>query len=437
MRRIKTVFIGVLLIAGFAWAAQAAPDTTSGVKYTGSTLSLDFQEAPVRQILQLIADVSGNNIVISDDVEGTITLKLKKVPWDQALDIVLQMNNLGMETDGNIIRVTTLENLARQRDDISRAEATRINAEPLSTRVVALNYTNAGDLVTSSTQFLSARGQLTADERTNSLIIKDIESNIGPLVELIQRLDSPTPQVIIEARIVQVRPSFNRDLGIQWGGGFTQYGNNATTTVAGVNSAGTFGSLPQDFAVNLPASGTVGALGGVGVSFGRLIGSPLSLDLRLTAGESRGLTKIISTPKITVLDNQTARISQGENIPFQTTSQDGTQTTFEPAELALEVTPHVTGDGMVSMQIGVSKNAPGTVYAAGVGIDTNEAETSVLLKNGETTVIGGIYERSQVDSKRGLPFFSKLPLIGWMFRNSSKSDNVEELLIFITPRIVK
>lgn len=436
MKRIPLVFLLAAVLAWTpAWAQGGGGDRP---KYTGERITLDFQDAPVRHILQLLADVSGRNIVIAEAVQGNITLKLKGVPWDQALDLVLKMQALGMEEEGNIIRINTLQNFARQRDEEGRVKATAIQAEDLVTRVVPVHYTEAKDLIetlaTGETRFLSERGRISADERTNTLIIQDIESVIGQVVDLVRNLDTPTPQVIIEARIVEVKPTFSRDLGIQWGGGFTRFNSNSTLSVSGAEGSG---ELP-DIAVNLPATGTAGTLGAVGVSFGRLIGSPLSLDLRLSAGQSRGLTKIVSTPKVAVLDNQTAKIEQGESIPFQTVSQDGTQTTFYDANLTLEVTPHITGDGKVSMQIKVAKNAPGEQRsAAGPSINKREATTNVLLGDGETTVIGGIYERTTVDSNQSVPFLAKIPLVGLLFKSSSKRDDVEELLVFITPRIVE
>ncbi len=436
MKFIRLIFISLaLLIAVPAMAADDKP------KYTGEKVSLDFQDAPVRNILQLIADVSGRNLVIGEGVEGLITLKLRNVPWDQALDIVLDMHSLGKVEEGNIIRVNTLSNLARQRDEKGRVKATQVRAEDLITRVVSVNYNTAKDLMKTlagKASFLSDRGQISADERTNSLIVRDIESAIDRVIELVKELDTPTRQVIIEARIVQVRPSFNRNLGIQWGGGYTAYNSSNTVRVQGVNPTGSqpaLGVFAPDFAVNLPAAE---AVSGVGVSFGRLLGSPVSLDLRLSAGESQGLTKIVSTPKVTVLDNQTAKIEQGESVPFQTVSQEGTQTTFHDANLALEVTPHITGDGRVSMEIRISKNALGErTFAAGPSILKREANTHVLLNDGETTVIGGIFERTQVDSSQRVPFLSKLPILGYLFQNKSKEDKTEELLVFITPRIVK
>jgi type IV pilus assembly protein PilQ len=438
MKRIPLILLLAAALAGApAWGPWSGPGDAHAA-YRGQKVSLDFQDAPVRNIIQLLADVSGRNVVISDAVQGNITLKLKNVPWDQALDLVLKMNGLGMETEGNIIRINTLQNMARQRDEEGRAKATQVQAEDLITRVIPVHYTVASAMIDTlakgDAKFLSTRGHISADERTNTLIIQDIESVIDRVVSLVRELDTPTPQVIIEARIVQVKPSFNRDLGIQWGGGYTRFGASNTISVNGAENSG---ALP-DIAVNLPATGSVGTLGAVGVSFGRLIGSPISLDLRLSAGQSRGLTKIVSTPKVAVLDNQTAKIEQGESIPFQTVSQEGTQTVFHDANLSLEVTPHITGDGKVAMQIKVAKNLPGeTRSSAGPSILRREAHTNVLLNDGETTVIGGIYERTTVDSKNSVPFLSSIPLVGLLFKSASNRDDVEELLVFITPRIVK
>lgn len=440
IRTVMALLLGMVLLA-VPTAAQQGPDQPK--KYTGAKISLDFQNAPVRQILRLIADVSKRNMVVGQEVEGEITLKLRNVPWDQALDIVLKMHGLGMEEEGNILRINTLENLAKQRDAESRARAGQLTAEPLVTRVIEVHYTTVDDLKTTIAAggFLTERGQVNADKRTNTLIVKDIESNVDAVVTLVQRLDSPTPQVTIEARIVEIKPDFKFGLGIQWGGGYTKYDADSITRVQGAAPGATpavFGEFAPTYAVNLPGTNT--DLGGVGVSFGRLLGSPLSLDLRLAAGESQGLNKIISTPKITVLDNQKATIAQGDSIPYQSVDSQGNPTTnFTDATLSLEVTPHLTGDGMVSMKIKLSKDnaSPSLATAAGPAIARRQAETNVLLRDGETTVIGGIYEHNENEGTQRIPFLARIPILGFLFKNKFRTENTSELLVFITPRIVK
>ncbi len=454
MKRILTLLTAALMLLGSSawaqeWGDENNPFAADAPKYEGEAISLDFQDAPVRQIVQLIADVSALNVVINEEVQGTITLKLKDVPWDQALDLVLQMNGLGMTMEGNILRVNTLENLAKQSQAKSSAKLTKVAAEDVITRILPVNFTKAKDMVATvgagGNGFLSARGRINYDERTNSLVIQDIESAIDEVVELVRRLDTPTPQVTIAARIVQVRPTFSRELGVQWGGGATYYGPTSTTQLQGVvptnsvNRVPEFGAFTPGYMVNMPSALAMsGAGGGVGVRFGRLLGTPLSLDLRITAGQSQGLTKIISTPKVTVLDHQQATISQGESIPFQTISSEGTQIEFHDAFLELEVTPHITGNGMVSMEIQISKNLPGESRSnAGPSILRREAKTTVLVRDGETTVIGGIFERTTRKSTLSVPFFAKLPILGYLFRSDSNQENVEELLVFVTPEIVK
>jgi len=406
-------------------------------RYTGKKVSLDFQDADVVNVLRLIGDVSESNMVISDDVKGKVNLKLSGVPWDQALSIILKSNNLGQVREENIIRVGTLVNMTRQQDEELKAKETRDRVEDLGSRIITINYSNARALAEPLKKSLSPRGDITVDDRTNTLIVKDIEKNLVEVARLVGRLDTPTPQVTIEARIVQVLPSFSRGLGIQWGANYSDTYKANRAGIGGVTFArNTFGAPAPDFAVNLPASP---AFGGVGISFGRLTSNPFNLDLRLSAGESQGLTRIVSRPKVTVLDNQEAKISQGEQIPFQTVSSLGTQTIFKDATLSLVVTPHISSDGGVMMKINITKDSLGSVApgAPGPSILKKEASTNVLVRDGETTVIGGIYEKSQSDSEDGLPFLRKIPGLGWLFKTVQKREVVSELLVFLTPRVVK
>ncbi|WDT77642.1 MAG: type IV pilus secretin PilQ [Candidatus Manganitrophus sp.] len=407
-------------------------------KYVGRRISLDFQDADLANVIRLIADVSNLNIVLGEDVKGKVTLKLINVPWDQALDIILKMNNFGQIREGNIVRIATLTNIARQQDEEALAKETKIKAEDLLTRVIHVNYGKAADLTESVKKLLSSRGDITIDSRTNTLIVKDIQKNLDEVSRLVRTIDTQTPQVVIEARIVQVAPTFNRSLGIQWGA--------STQTVSGGNILGlrgggggpaaVFGTPDPQFAVNLPAASN---FGGLGFTFGRFTDNPINLDLRLSAGESQGLTRIVSTPKVSVLNNQEAKIEQGESIPFSTVSQAGTQTTFVDANLTLLVTPHISSDGGIIMKIKVSKNAPGETRpgASGPSILKKEATTNVLVKDGETTVIGGIYEVTNTDSISGIPYLMDIPFLGWLFKTTTKREDTSELLVFLTPRIIK
>lgn len=412
-------------------------------KYAGRKISLDFQDADISNVLRLLADVSGLNIVIGDDVKGKVTLKLINVPWDQALDIVLKMNNLGQVREGNIIRVATVANITKQQDDEARAKETKVRAEDLVTKVIYVNYAKAEDLAEPLKKNLSPRGDITIDKRTNTMIVKDINKHVNEVVALVKTLDTRTPQVQIEARIVQADTSFAQALGIQWGVGFSNISSNNISRVQGINTTSTaqpgFGAFTPDFAVNLPGSAEgLNSVPAIGFNFGRFTDNPINLDLRLSAGELNGLTKTISSPKVTTLDNVKAKIEQGESIPFQTTSQQGTQTTFVDANLTLEVTPHITADRSIIMKVKAARNSLGSFSGpAGPSISKREATTEVLVKDGETTVIGGIFVDERKNTTVGIPLLSKIPILGWLFKSESKADTKNELLIFITPKIVQ
>ncbi|MBI3802861.1 MAG: type IV pilus secretin PilQ [Nitrospirae bacterium] len=413
-------------------------DAVTSPKYVGRRVSLDFQDADIANVIRLISDVSNLNVVLGEDIKGKVTLKLINVPWDQALDMILKMNNLGQIREGNIIRIATLTNIARQQDEEAKAKETKVRAEDLQTRIIYVNYGKARDLVESMKKVLSTRGDLTIDDRTNALIVKDIEKNIDEIGRLVKKIDKETPQVVIEARIVQVAPTFNRSLGIQWGATLRDV---RSPNVIGLSGGGgtpnaVFGTPDPSFAVNLPSAPN---FGGLGFTFGRFTDNPFNLDLRLSAGESQGLTRVISTPKVSVLNNQEAKIEQGESIPFATTSQQGTQTTFVDANLTLLVTPHISPDGGIIMKVKVTKNAPAETRpgASGPSILRKEATTNVLVRDGETTVIGGIYETTKSDSISGIPYLMDIPVLGWLFKTTTKREDVSELLVFLTPRIMK
>ncbi|MBI3358028.1 MAG: AMIN domain-containing protein [Nitrospirae bacterium] len=386
-------------------------------KYVGRKISLDFQDAEITDIIRLIAEVSGLNIVLGDEVKGKMTLKLVNVPWDQALETILKINILGQQRDGEIIVVSTLASITQRQEEEAKAKETGIRAEDRETRVVYLNY------------------GITVDARTNTMVVKDIAASIEEVVKMAKTLDTRTPQVSIEARIVEVSPKFTQSLGVQWGANYRDFASNNLIRISTPAAGSPFGNPSPGFAVNVPASNT---LGGVGFTFGRFTDSPLTLDLRLSAGETQGLTKIVSTPKITVLDNLQAKISQGESIPFQTTSSQGTQTTFIDATLNLEVTPHISSDGGIVMKVSIKKNSAGEQRSgAGPSILKKEAVTNVLVLDGETIAIGGIQETTDVETISGIPFLMNLPIIGNLFKNKEKRKENTELLVFITPKIVR
>jgi type IV pilus assembly protein PilQ len=416
------------------------PRTLGGAAFTGQKISLDFQDAEVANVLRLIADVSDLNLVVGEEVKGKTTLKLFNVPWDQALDIILKAKGLGQVREGNIIRIDTNTNIAKQQDDSAKAKEAQIKAEDLKTLIIPVNYATAADLSTTLKKNLSSRGELTVNEATNSLIAKDVQQNINEIQQLIKLLDLPKPQVLIETRIVQANTNFARDLGVQWGVAFKET-SGANQFALNAGPTGAINTQSPAFAVNLPASGGAGPVGNIGVQFGRLTGvNPFNLDLRLSAGEVLGETKIISSPRVVTIDNKEAVIQQGDSIPYETTSNNGTQTQFIDATLNLTVTPHITPNGSVIMKIKATKNAIGTFTSARTGapsISKREASTEVMVQDGETTVIGGIFETTKSESLSGVPWFYKVPLVGWLFKRESTSTTNQELLIFITPTIVK
>lgn len=418
-------------------------DITVRKRYVGRKVSLDFQDADLSNVLRLLADVSGLNIVISENVKGKVTLKLINVPWDQALDIVLKMSNLGQIREGNIIRVATLSDIAKQQDEEAHAKDARIKAEDLVTKVIFVNYAKVDDLAKTVKKYLSPRGEVDVDARTNTLIIKDIDKEINEAVALVKTLDERTPEVQIEARIVQADTAFAQSLGIQWGVAFSGANKNGVFGVQGINSAGVpppFGTFAPDFAVNLPAAvNGMTAVPSAGFNFGRFTNYPFNLDLRLSAGELDGLTHTISSPKVTTLNNVKAKIEQGQSIPYPSSSpNNGTTTTFVDANLSLEVTPHITPDQSIIMNVKATRDSIGSFSSsAGPSIARRSALTQVLVRDHETTVIGGIFEDEKIDTTTGIPFLSRLPILGWLFKNESNTDTKTELLIFLTPTIVK
>lgn len=417
-------------------AAEEAEVVVSG-KYTGRKISLDFQDAEVVNVVRLIADVSGLNFVMGDDVKGKVTVKLNNVPWDQALEIILEIRNLGMERQGDILRIATLANLTKQRNEKAEARETKNRAEALTTRVIYINYAKATKMKTLLLKLLSARGEIMVASRVNALVVKDIAATLDEIEKMVKHLDTKTPQVLIEARIVEVQPSFKRSLGVQWGADFktNSAGNSiGIGTFSGPGSS-IFNPVP-DFAVNVPAASP---LGGVGFSFGRFTESPFQLDLRISAGEAQEMTRIVSTPKIMVLDNNEALIKQGAKIPFQSSSANGgTNIQMIDASLQLRVTPHISPDGGILLELHLTKNEPGPPVQGSTQptIFEKEVSTQVLLMDGETMVIGGIYETKKTESESGIPFLKDIPGLGWLFKNKETSESTTELLIFITPTVM-
>ncbi len=425
---------------------------TPGAKkvYRGQLVSFDFKDADVRDVLRVLADVSGFNFVVSQDVKGTVTLKLTNVPWDQALEVVLENAGLGALVEGNVIKIAPLRTLQARQNEIQQAASSKEQLEPLITKQIFINYATGEELKPLIEPVLSKRGELKIDLRTNSILVTDTAPRVAHVEELVKELDTRTPQVLIESRIVQATLDFTRELGVQFGANYKASAATGNPTgaffpssiAAGGVTAGNpapFGNPGQNFIVDLPAAVGTGAGGALGVVLGSLTGA-FDLDIRLSALENRGEGRILSSPRVLTLDNQAARIEQGVSIPFLSVSAAGTQTQFVDATLRLEVTPHVTNDGKVLMTIKVTDNAPDPSITGANGqpaIRRNEAESQVLATDGETIVIGGIFTRTTTDNINGLPWLSRIPLLGFLFRHTSNVDQRRELLVFITPRIVK
>lgn len=400
--------------------------------YTGRKVSLDFKDADIRNILRLIAEVSNLNIIASEDVTGKITMRLVDVPWDQALDVVLQARALGMARVGNVIRVAPLETLKKETQAELEAKRAKERLEDLVTELIPVNYATAKELVTQVKSVLSDRGDVKVDDRTNVLIVKDLPRNMGNVKNLVKALDTKTPQVLIEARIVEANLTFQRELGVSWG--FETVAGNPTGNIGTVS-----GGLPGGKVVDLPALPKAGTAGVLEFLFNSNKGLR-ELDVAISAHEMKGDVRIISSPKIATLDNKEASIEQGLRIPYLKLTTEGTVTTdFIDANLKLTVTPHVTNDGNIKLNIKAKKDAPDrTIEVQGVpSIDKKEAITEVLIKDNGVVVIAGIYTIEKTDSTEGIPLFSKIPLLGWLFKREAKEDKRKDLLIFISPKIIR
>jgi type IV pilus assembly protein PilQ len=436
--------------------AQPKPDQPGDLsvlggtgRFTGKRISLDFQDAEISSVLRLIADVSGLNMVVGEAVKAKVTLQLLNVPWDQALDLILKLNNLGQIREGDILWIDTLTNITRLRDDATRAKEATLKAEELVTRIIYLNFADAAKTVDVAKSNLSTRGEIKVDSRTNALVVRDIPDSVAKVEKIIHDLDQRTPQVQIEARIVQASKAFARGLGIQWGisqisaQGGTQgpISINLGTDQAGRTGNAAFGVFNNRYLVNLPSGATGVSIPNstIGFAIGRFLGTTGTLDMQLSAGESLSQTKIISAPKVITLDNKPAKIEQGSQVPFQTSSLQGVQTTFVDAMLSLNVTPHVIPHAnTVRLEIKVTKNSIGASQGlAGPAISKKEATTEILLKDGETTVLGGVFEENRSDATSGIPWFNRIPFFGWLFKNEGVSVNQTELLVFVTPIIIK
>lgn len=426
-----------------------AQQSTTAASFKGSKVTIDMYDADIINVIRLIGDVSGKNVVVSEEVTGKVTVKLKNVPWDQALDVVLKTKDLGQETKGGIIRVVPQAKIDAERTERLKQLDEREKKLPTAVRLIPVNYAVASELTPQIKELLSARGKVTQDARTNVIIVEDIRENLDQAERLVKTLDTQTPQVLIEARMVEGTTTFTRNLGIQWGGGlfFSQRGGNPTGLVF-PNNVGIVGGadagggaaipgvfFPPNFAVNLPAQNVNSS---VGVNLGS-IGNFGFVNARLSAAETSGQAKIISSPRITTLNNKRARITQGTDISVPTVTQNVLTVQTVTAALELDVTPHVTADGSILMAIRLTNNVPdfSQQVAGGVPpVSTKEAETEMLVKDGDTAVIGGIYTRNTAENFAQTPFLGSIPILGWLFKNVNESDTRTEMLVFITPRIV-
>ena len=406
-----------------------------------AAISLDVQEADLHDVLRLIADVVGVNVIAGSDVQGSVTTRLEDVPWDEALDAVLSINGMGHERSGNVIRIAPLEHFAKAREARLREQEAQRQSQPTSTQVIAISYANAARLQPNLEKLLSDKGSLAVDTRTNTIIVNDTQTAIRTVTDLVATLDRPTPQIMIESRIVESSRDFLRELGVQLAGRANDNVNASFPSAVSIFGAGTrAGSdVPGNFILDLPAQVGTGAGGSLGISFAS-VGSSF-LDVHLSALESSGRGKVISRPRIATLDNTEALIQSGRRIPFETTSANqGTQTQFADASISLRVTPHVTPHGFINMKIVASRNAADFTRTSRDGVPTiitREATTEMLVRDGDTVVIGGLYTRDTSVSRAGVPFFSKIPVLGALFRKTQNRDTTDELLFFITPRIIR
>ena len=433
---------------------------SQGPGYTGEKLSLNFQNIEVRSLLQVIADFTNFNIVTSDSVTGGVTLRLKDVPWDQALDIILQAKGLGMRRSGNVLWIAPKDEIAAKEKLELEANAAIQSLEPVRTQAFQLNYTKAADIAvqltgTGSSRILSTRGSAIAEPRTNQLFVTDVGAKLEQVQALIARLDIAVRQVLIEARIVEASDTFGRSLGVRLGGSDLRgvNGGDAGYAVGGTNRVafgGTYDAVSATTGesntqltttntnfINLPATG----LGGFNAStFAISIFSSAAnrfLNLELSALEADGKGKLVSSPRIVTADKSKALIEQGTEFPYQqATSSGATSVAFRRATLKLEVTPQITPEGNIILDLDIAKDSRGETTAAGIAINTKHIRTQVLVENGGTVVIGGIFELSETENETRVPILGDIPIAGNLFKNRLRNSNKQEMLVFITPKMV-
>ncbi len=428
-------------------AAQPQPAAAPAPRYTGNPVTLDFQGADLRAVLRTFSEISGLNLVIDPTIQGTVDVALRDVPWDQALDIILRANKLGYVVDGTIVRVAPLTVLASEEEERRKLSDAQALAGELNVLTRSLNYSKAADLrELITTTVLSQRGSIQFDARTNTIIIQDLADRLERAAALITTLDRPEPQVEIEARIVQTTREFARRLGVQWGfngTASTALGNTLPTAFPNQAAIGGRTGLAQgpaggDAVSNAVNLGIGGASSAIGLALGSINGA-LNLDVALSAIERSGQGRILSTPKVSTQNNIEAEITQGIQIPIQTVANNTVTVSFRDAALTLRVTPQITAANTVIMRISMENSSPDFSRAVnGIPpIDTQRALTQVLVSSGETTVIGGIYVSREQTSQDRTPALHRLPLLGWLFKRDEFTDESRELLIFITPKVMR
>ena len=423
-----------------------------GTKYSGEPISLSLKDADVKDVLRVFHDISKMNIVVHPAVQGKVTVDLENVPWDQAMDIVLKNNGLDYVYENNVIWVAPAAEIARKFADVQRLQKEKLNSEQTVTFTQRLSYAKAGNMVNIAKRFMSDRGNIIVDDRTNTMIIEEVPSKKEGLMKLINSLDTATPQVLIEARIVETTISWDQSFGIVWSGNWytSRTGNQYVTTNQGTaptgsntaalhnlnNSTGWPNSGTGDFAVPLPPSASNGF---IDLVLGNTSGS-FFLDVRLAAMENAGRGRVVSAPRIVTQDNEKASIETGRQIPIRIATADKLSVVFVNATLKLDVTPQISADGNVNMVVDVTNDSVDFAHQEPGNpppILKKEAKTSLKVKDGATAVIGGVFVTNEGISQSGLPFLSKIPVLGWLFKNRTKNRSNEELLIFLTPKIVR
>jgi type IV pilus secretin PilQ/predicted competence protein len=414
-----------------------------GKPYVGRRISLDFKDAEIDDVLRLVAEVSDLNVIAGDEVGGKVTIRLVDVPWDQALDVILMTQGLGFERVGNVLRIAPQDLLQAEREARMQARRAQEKLEDLVVKLQPVNYADVRDVAKLVKRLLSSRGTVNTDERTSTLIMKDIPSVIDEATALVKAIDTQTPQVMIEAKIVEAQLDFSRELGSEWGAGsqpdsdFEDLQTGGIIPITATSGRGWPDSDANNVVVRNPISNVATGIVNLG-SF--LLNNQINVRLRLAAAESRGEGKVISSPRVVTLDNREAVIEQGVSIPFQTFENGDAALEFIDAVLQLKVRPHITADRSIIMKLEVSRNAPDDSVPTPTGspaISKNEATTETLVKDGQTLVIGGIYVVEKNDRQSRVPILHRVPIVGAAFKNKSVRDMRKELLIFVTPRVVQ